>query len=270
MRFVRWFPCPVLCLAALSVAAQPAPPQPKEEDPGAELARLIHKSMTAKMPKVFEDKSGWGRTVPLDTVRRPGVRRVVIEVDGKPEVPEGNWRKVRVRIGDPERDLRVRVRGLKNVDATTYRLTLETDAELEADAVLQRWRKGLLLADVGAQSHVSVNVFVDIKLNAKFDTSGVRLDPEVQDVKFTLKDLTPERITLRRAGIVVEGGAVAELGQQFKDTLQGLLKAKEPDFKKRIQEVVARTMKEERGLAAMSAMLKAAGPLLKNDRPKDK
>jgi hypothetical protein len=269
MRFARWFPCLVLSLAALSVAAQPAPP-PKEEDPGAELARLIHKSMTAKMPRSFEDKSNWGRTVPLDTVRRPGVRRVIIEVDGKPEVPEGNWRKVRVRVDNPERDLRVRVRGLKNVDATTYRLTMETDAELEADAVLQRWKKGLLLADVGAQAHVSVNVFVDIKLNAKLDTAGLRLDPEVQDVKLKLRDLMPERIALRRAGIVVEGPAVAGLGQEFKETLQGLLKDREPEFKKRIQEVVARTMKEERGLAATSAMLKAAGPLLKNDRPKDK
>jgi hypothetical protein len=253
------------------VAAPPAALPPPKEDPGDELARLIHKSMAAKMPRDFEDKSAWGRTVPLpERVRRPGLRRVIIEVDGKPEVPDGNWRKVRVRVEDPERDLRVRVLGLKGLDATSYRLTLETDVELEADAVLKRWKYGVLLSDIGAQSHVSVNVFVDVTLNAKLGTSGVQLEPEVKEVKMTLKDLVPERIAFRRAGIVVEGEAVARMGQEFRGALQGMLKEKEPDFKKRIQEAVARTLKEERGLAASAAMMKAAGPLLKTDRPKDK
>lgn len=55
MRFATSCWCLVLGLAALSGGAEPVPP-PKE-DPGAELARLIHKSMAAKMPRVFEDKS---------------------------------------------------------------------------------------------------------------------------------------------------------------------------------------------------------------------
>jgi hypothetical protein len=256
-------------LAALPLGAQPAAPQPKEEDPGAELARLIHKSMVAKMPRVFEDKSAWGRTIPLpERVRRPGLRRVIVEVDGKPEVPDGPWRKVRATIADPERDLRVRVLGLKAIDATSYRLTMETDAELEADAVLQNWVKGILLADIGARTHVAVNVFVEINVTAKLETTGIRMEPEVKDVKVTLRDFMPERVALRRAGIVVEGEAVAGLGREFKENLQAMLRAKEPDIKKRIGETVARTMKEEKGLAASAAMLKAAAPLLKAEPPK--
>lgn len=189
-------------------------------------------------------------------------------MDGKPEVPDGNWRKVRTTIADPERDLRVRVLGLKAVDATTYPLTMETDAEMEADAVLQRWRNGVLLADIGAKTHVSVNVFVEVKVNAKLNTTGLHMEPEVQDVKLTLKDFTPERVVFRRAGIVVEGEAIAGMGKEFKDTLQAMLKEKEPEIKKRIGETVARTMKEEKGLSASAAMLKAAGPLLKTDAPK--
>jgi hypothetical protein len=271
MRFARWFPCLVLCLAALSVGAQPAALPPPKEDPGNELARLIHKSMAAKMPRVFEDKSGWGRTIPLpERVRRPGLRRVIIDVDGRPEVPDGNWHKVRVRVEDPERDLHVQVLGLKSLDATSYRLTMETDADLEADAVLKRWKNGVLLSDIGAQSHVSVTVFVDMTLNAKLSTSGVQLEPEVKDVKMTLNELLPERVIFRRAGVVIEGEPVARMGQEFRGVLQGMLKKKEPEFKKRIQEAVTRALKEERGLAASAAMMKAAGPLLKADRPKDK
>src|SRR4051794_3401866 len=101
MRIMMWCPCLVLLCAAAPLAAQPVPPP---EDPGAELSRLIHKAVVAKLPKVFEDDSGWGRTIPLpDHLRRPRLRRTIIDVDGHPEVPDGTWTKIRLSVEDPDR-----------------------------------------------------------------------------------------------------------------------------------------------------------------------
>ena len=46
----------------------------------------------------------------------------IVKVGDRTEAPNGVWRKVRVRLDDPQRDLTVRVLGLKQLSATGYRL----------------------------------------------------------------------------------------------------------------------------------------------------
>jgi hypothetical protein len=264
MRRLTWCVC-LLLLPASARAAGDEPPPAGKEDPGADLARLIHKAVVAKLPKAFEDNSGWGRTVPLPEMpRRPRLRRTVVEVDGRMEVPDGPWRKLRLRVDDPDRDLQVRVHSLKRVDAA-YRLTLEADAFLRTEADVQHWRNGLLLADVTARADVLLNVFVECDLAPRLSAAGLRLEPAIQELRLNLKRIIPGRVSFHRAGLSVEGEALRSLEEEIKEALQAALRAKEPEVKLRAGEALARGMKEGKGPVTPAEVLKAAAPLLKAD-----
>ncbi len=270
MRVVRW--CSCLVLAPLAFGAQtPLPSPTPENNPAAELERLIHKSVVAKLPEVIEENSGWGGMIPLPPVlRRPNAPRTVVDVDGKPMVPDGTWRRLRLRMPDPDRDLRIKVQGLERLEATKYRLKLDASAALQSAADVQRWRNGILLGDLTLKSHLTVDVYLECDLAAKLDTDGLHLEPELKDLKVTLKDLTPERVFLKRAGIAVGGEMLEGVGREVQGHLQAMLDARTPQFKKRAEEALAKALKENKGLQATGAMLKAAGPLLKETpaRPK--
>jgi hypothetical protein len=240
------------------------------------LARLLHQAVTAKLPKVYEDTSGWGHTIPLpDRVRLPRARRTIVEVDGRLEVPDGFWRKIRLRMDNPDRDLRIHVRSLERLDATTYRLKLDTDAALHVDADLQRWRNGLLLADVVAQARVSVGAFVSCVVSSRLDTGSlpprVRLEPDIKELKLEMKSFRADRVTFQRAGLTLDGEALEGLNEEFRDTLQRQLREKEPQIKKRATEALARQFKEDKNPIPLPALLDAAAPLLKaTTRPPEK
>jgi hypothetical protein len=274
MRIGTWW-LALLVLAHSAEASQPPPP-PADPDLGAALARLIQQNIAAKLPRVYEDASGWGQTIPLpERVRFPRLRRTIVMVDGRPEVPDGLWRKVRLRLEDPQRDLRVRIRSLERLDQATYRLKVDADALVRADADLQRWRNGVLLADLTAQTRVTLGIFVDCALAVRLDSSSLvpraRLEPEIKDLKLTLKDFRADQVTFQRAGVTVDGEALEGLNDAFKESLQNLLRAREPEIKKRAGQELARDFKENKTPAQIAALLDAAAPLLKAaDRARQK
>lgn len=260
-----WCPCLALLLAPASLAAQPAPPA--DEAAGAPLAHLIHTAIVAKLPPVFEDRSGWGHTVPMpDRVRRPRLRRTVVPVGDHMEVPDGTWRKVRLRVEQPDRDVRVHVRSFRRLDATSYRIVVETDVALRAEADVQRWRNGLELADLSAWAGVGLGVLVECDVAGRLDTRRmpprIALEPQVRDVKLNLKEFTPRQVTFRRAGVTVQGGPVEAVGEEVRGLLQEQLRSLEPQVKQRAGEALARLMKEGDPKKA-AAVLQAVAPLMR-------
>src|SRR5262249_21568836 len=117
-----------------------------------ELSRLIHKVMVSQMPKVIEDDSEWGKTVPVPPkLPLAGMRKTVV-VGNRKELPHGLWQKMRVWMDDPARDLTVRVRDLKSVDGKAFRLSLDADAAVHTQTETQHWQKGLALVGFTAQA----------------------------------------------------------------------------------------------------------------------
>jgi hypothetical protein len=253
------------CLVLLPVAF-PAAARADEAADG--LARLIHKAVVAKLPPVIEDKSGWGRTVPLpERVRFPRLRRTVVQVGDHMEVPDGPWRQLRLRVEDPDRDLRVRVRDFRRLGPTTYRVVVDTDVALRTEADIQRWRNGVELADLTARADVALNVRLECDVSARLDAGRVPprllLVPEVQDLKLNLRQFTPRQVTFRRAGVTIAGEGVEAAGEEVKDSLQAMLRAAEPDLKKRAGEGLARALKEGKDPLTAAELLRAVGPLLR-------
>ncbi|HKI34576.1 MAG TPA: hypothetical protein VKA46_22160 [Gemmataceae bacterium] len=269
MKFPTWCAGLALLLAPVPLAAQTAPSPPSQEAARADLARLIHKAIVSKLPPAYEDRSGWGHTVPLpDRLRLPRARRTLVQVGDRLEVPDGPWRKVRLRVDNPERDLRVRVTSFKRLDPMTYRVVFEADALLRAEADVQRWRNGLLFADLTAGADVALNVRLEFDVAALIDAGRaprMRLEPEMRDLQLNLKEFTPRQVSFRRAGVTLAGEGVEAAGAELKESLQGVLRSLEPDLKTRAGEALARAVRERRELLPAGELLKAVAPLLKGE-----
>src|SRR5262245_27056939 len=53
----------------------------EEKSPKDDLARTIHSLIVPQVAKQYEDRSGWGQTIPMPAnLRRPGLRRTTIKV----------------------------------------------------------------------------------------------------------------------------------------------------------------------------------------------
>jgi hypothetical protein len=261
MRIMTGYTCLVLLGLATPLAAQPMPPA---EDPAAELNQLIHKAVSVRLPKVTEDDTGWGRTIPLpDKLRLPRARRTIVEVNGQPEVPDGTWIKTRLSVADPDHDLQIHVRTFKRLSATSYRMTLDADVTFRSAADTQRWRNGLLLADATVSADMLVRVFLDCEVVGRLGANGVRLEPDVKDITLTLKEYTPHRVKLNRTGLTVEGDAAESLSELLKSRVEEQLRTKETNLKKHASESLAAAMKDSKNPLNAAAMLKAAAPLMK-------
>jgi hypothetical protein len=268
VKIVTWCPCLLLLLAPVPVEAQTASADPVDEVAAADLTRLIHRAIVAHMPGVYEDKSGWGHTIPLpERVILPRLKRTVVQVGDHMEVPDGSWRKVRLRLEDPDRDLHIHVRSFKRLGPMTYRVVVDADVAVRSEADLQQWRNGVALADLTARADVGLTVRVECDVTARLAAgkapARLILEPEIKDLKLNLKEFTPKQVTFRRAGLTIGGGAVEAAGEEVRGAVQVMLRSMEPDVKQRAGEALARALKEGKDPLPAAEVLRAAAPLLK-------
>src|SRR5437868_3526058 len=99
----------------------------------SEFSRILHKIVVAQVPKYVEDNSGWGGSIPIpDKLPLPRLR-TRIKVGDHEELPHGLWRKLRVNVDDPDKDVAIQVRSFEKIDAKTYRLSLDSQAAIRGE-----------------------------------------------------------------------------------------------------------------------------------------
>ncbi len=258
MKIVAWAPWLVLLVAPAPLAAQ------TDEAATADLARLIQKGIVARMPPVYENAADWGRTVPLpDRMLLPRLRRAVVEVGDHLEVPDGTWRKFRLSVEDPDRDIRVRVPSFRRVGLMKYRVVIEADVALRGEGDVRQWRNGLELADLTGRADALLNVRAECDVSGRFEAGkGLAMNTELADLNLNLKEFTPKQVTLRRAGLTVRGDALEATGEELRDSLQALLRAVEPGVRMRANDALARGMQGGKDPVAAAELIKAVAPLL--------
>ncbi len=149
----------------------------------------------------------------------------------------------------------------------TYRVQVETDVALRAEADLQAWRNGFLLTDLTARADVALTVLVECDMVARLDAGRIPprllLEPDVRDLKLNLTEFTPRQVTFRRAGVTVQGTLVEAAGEEFKDALQALLRNAEPAAMKQTDAALARALKEGKEPLTPARLLRTISPLLR-------
>lgn len=245
---------------SLLVATADEPVKDVKPDQYAEFSKLIHQMAVKQMPKVYEDDSGWGRTIPLtEPLRLPGLRTYIKKGD-KVELPHGFWKKVKVWMNDPNKDLRIQVKDFKQLDAKSLRLVVDSESAVRTQIEAQHWQKGLALAGFAGKADLTVFMSMDcdvaISLTKNFE---FKVDPKITRLNMDLKDITLREVSTPRLGVILEGDTAKEFGGQFKEILQMAAKSAEPKVKDLANQAIAKSIREGKGTLGAAGLLKLLG-----------
>jgi hypothetical protein len=229
----------------------------------AEFSKLIQKVAVSKIPKMYEDTSGWGQTVPIpDKLRLPGLRTTV-RVGNRMELPHGLWRKVKVSMKDPAKDVHISVREVKRLDPKTIRVSVQADATFGTAVQAQLWQKGLALPGFAGRANATIGVFIDcdvaMELVASKFPPEFKVEPKVANLKMDLRDFDLQEVSTLRLGKVLAGDRAKEVGNQYKGILQDAMHSAEPMVKDYANEAIAKSIKEGKGTLGADALFKMLG-----------
>lgn len=255
-------------LAALATAGQPEKNEPVDY---AELSRLIHKIAVAQVAKTVEDNSGWGQTVPVpDRLPLPRLKRTLVKVGDRWELPHGVWRKVKAWLPEPARDLQIHVRELKPAGPGTFRLVLDADVALRGWAEVQHWQNGLALVGFIGEADAVIGLHLVCDVGIAFDTKKfppeVKVTPKVAELKSDLREFALREVKLRRLAVKLEGDAAREAGNQFKGILQELMRSQEAKVKELANQAIERSLREGKGNLNAASLMKLLSPPSKDTK----
>ncbi len=248
-----------LLLAPLFALADDVPSKKTDETPAkkndkdyAEFSKLVHGIVVSRTPKEYEHKDGWGATIPLEgRLPLPNLRTYLKDGD-KVVLPHGAWKKVKLKLDDPNKDIKIQVKDFKPIDAKTYRVVLDADIALRADGEWQQWQKGLMLVGVGVQTDALINCVVGcdvgVALNFKKVPPEVALSPKITDLTIELKDIRG-----RNGPLFTD----EKLKSDIKGLLRGAVKMFEPQVKELANQAIIQGIKDGKGTMSAEALLKA-------------
>jgi hypothetical protein len=239
------FTSAALCLP-LTVLAGQAP----VKDDYSDLSRLLHKVVIKQVPQEYEEKFDWGKTTPVPPrLIVQGLKRNSIKVGDHMELAHGTWRRIHVKLSDPNKDLKIKIKDVKKLDKGGYRVVIDTEALLRCDGELNQWVRGLLLLrfDGQADARIASTMVcdVDVAVNLKKFPPEVKVDPKIIDLALDLKDFN-----LNKLGGTLQGEQFRQLGND--------LKASEPIVKKYANDAIAESLKENHGKLSAADLLNAA------------
>lgn len=222
-----------------------------------EFSKLVHKMVVPHVPKFYEDMSGWGGTIPVPPDLRLPRLRTYIKVGDRVEVPHGLWKKFRIWIDDPHKDVRIDLLDMKKSDGGGFRLKIGADALVHGDAEVKPWQKGLGLPFVKGEADFVIGLVMDVDVKLTLDTSkfppDLTVEPWIVSSKLELKE-----INLKRIGsiISIEGEGAFNLGNEMKGTINGLLQTYEEQVTDQVNVAISDSLKKGKGKLSTGELLK--------------
>src|SRR5262245_38854402 len=242
----------VLFLFALAVASSRAdtnapPPTPipdsataqKKISPNQVLADIARDAILKRLKPEYDKQDNWGHQKEIvdgyHWVSRDGAWH--LEKQTK-KVNEGLWRSYRVRLVDPEHNLKLRFTDPKPGAGGRTAFQAILAAKLNVEGRQEQWVLGVkglnfqVAGDATVEAKLDVEVGIEPVKGASFGT--IQVDPQVSAVHLRLVDLTLKRVD------IIHGDAAKELGHALEDILAGELRKREADVTKKINAEIAK------------------------------
>src|SRR5262249_51637305 len=135
------------------------------------LGHILHGLVVASAPNEFEDRSQWGKTVPLDPNLKFMALRTTVKVDDKFDLPQGPWARSKIVMADLEKDVRFHVRDLKSIEGGKQRIFVEVYVRFNWEHERKLWNKGLQLGGINAAGNSLAHFVVTCDFNTTIDTN---------------------------------------------------------------------------------------------------
>jgi hypothetical protein len=215
MNGVRKLVIVAFVLVAGATAFHETHPAPAASSPNvsadvvsAVAARLISEAI----PREYERSKDWGRTKQITTGLRSSGNFFDFDIHRrKTEVNHGVWKKYRITLVEPEKNLDVTITNLRSIEANRFGLTLSVTARLHGWARAKVYDRGIHLIAIEADADTTAHLTLDAEFAVEtVPTSaylpGIAVRPVVSDAHLKLKDFRLNRISDLRGSLAKELG----------------------------------------------------------------
>jgi hypothetical protein len=217
----------VLCTCIAAVAKVAALPT------GANLAgvapevvsQIAAQLIAEAIPREYERSKDWGKTKRVATGVRSYGNFFDFDIHKKTsEVNDGVWKKYRLTLVNPDKNLDVRVENLRSLESGKYALTLLVSATVHGWARAKVYERGVHVIALEAEGDSSVRLSIDAEISVETVSTGsllpgVAINPVVTAARLKLHDFRLNRISDVRGPIAHELGVF--LREAVEDELKG-------------------------------------------------
>lgn len=208
-------------------------------DAPAGLQALLTAIALENLPHQYEDTKHWGQTKEVFdglNIQRDGLR---IKTKRRTKhVKHGTWRKYRLTLVDPSKNLFVRVSDLDDRGQGKVGFHMTVAAKVRAEGRLTEWRRGVQLVSLSAEGEGQVQLGIECQVGMVLDPShlppDVILKPEVTGAELIVPSFRVVRISK------VEGPLADELGRSLRGILMHALDDKKEKLVHRVNHQIAK------------------------------
>lgn len=189
------------------------------------LSDLAAGIIAAEIPREFEGSKDWGRTTEIVSGLHSYGNFFKFNIHRqRSTVNDGLWKRYRLTLVDPDKNLDVQIENLRTLDTGRLALTLNVAAKLHGWACLKLYERGIHIIALEAEGDTGIRLALDANIgltrlqNDSF-LPAYALDPTVIDVRVKFDDFRLTRISDVRGTLAHEIGIL--LREAAEDELKG-------------------------------------------------
>jgi hypothetical protein len=184
------------------------------------VAPLLTPLIADAVPREFEGQKDWGKTAKIISGLHSNGNFFKFDIHRETtEVNDGVWKKYRITLVEPEKNLQIRIENMHRLESGKYALTLFVAAKMHAWARAVVYEHGVHIISLEAEGDTSIRLWTDAEVAVETVKSstfipGVQLTPVVTDAKLKFDDFKLQRIS------DLHGKIANELGDLLRKELQ--------------------------------------------------
>jgi hypothetical protein len=182
------------------------------------VAGIVSPLIAEAIPREYEGSKDWGKTKRVTTGVRSEGNFFRFDMHRKlEEVNDGVWKKYKLRLVEPDKNLTVRIDNLRALDSGRYTLTLFVAAKVHGWARATVYEHGVHVISLEAEGDTSIRLWIDAEVGVDSVPSsllipGVELHPTVTDAKLKFDDFQLTRISDVKGVIAHDLGGLLKHG----------------------------------------------------------
>jgi hypothetical protein len=184
------------------------------------IAPLVAPIIASSIPREFEGSKDWGKTRRVTTGMRSEGNFFRFDMHRKlQEVNDGVWKKYKLTLVEPDKNLTVRIDNFRTLESGKYALTLFVAAKVHGWSRAVVYERGVHLVSLEAEGDTSIRLWLDAEVGIEsVDTSsllpGVAVLPVVTDARLKFDEFRLNRIS------DVKGALAHDLGDLLRNSLE--------------------------------------------------
>ena len=138
------------------------------------IGQLVGPIIAEAIPREFKGSKDWGKTTRVTSGVRSYGNFFEFNIHRKTsEVNDGVWKKYRLTLVEPDKNLTVRIDNLRSIDSGKYALTLFVAAKVHGWARATVYESGVHVISLEAEGDTSIRLWIDAEIGVESVQSSI-------------------------------------------------------------------------------------------------